>query len=63
MVPSARSPYTSAVNEVVSGAVAIQENPAIPEKRHNPKAPVIPSVANARYVLPHRSKPSVKNEF
>ncbi len=39
MVPKARTPYTSAVSVLVSGAVATHENPATEAKSHNPRSP------------------------
>ncbi|GIS81402.1 MAG: hypothetical protein CM1200mP15_00340 [Dehalococcoidia bacterium] len=41
MVPSAFKPYMSAVNAVVSGAVAIHESPATAAKAHKLSSPGI----------------------
>ena len=50
MVPKARNPYTSAVNAVVSGAVAIQDTPATAANIQRPKG--AGTVSNNIYPIP-----------
>ena len=46
MVARDFSPYTSAVSEVVSGAVAIQDSPATTEKMSKPATTGMPGTNN-----------------